>query len=205
MFKDKKKLIVFPIFLITIFSLTYGIFNIKNNKNQKIATNKKEEFREKKEKVGVDNSLNSIRIIYESVYSKPEGVNNTAVDEYIEKFSKDKEIIGDMTKDEVVAAFKKDDYSLKDIRKNEIIFSRTVDKYKYSPNKYVIGIKDGYVAIFKVNKEGNLTLESPKDITTINIKDLPEGDVVLLKKGDKIYEFDSKEEAIEGLEGIFRT
>ncbi|WP_142412945.1 hypothetical protein [Hathewaya massiliensis] len=205
MSKNKKLLILMPLFFMAMFLVTYGIVTIKNNKNQKVSTNKNEELREVKEKIGIDNSSNSIKIIYESVYSKPEGSNNIAVDEYIEKFSKDKEVIGDMTKEQVVAAFKKDDYSLKDIKKNQIIFSRSLDKYKYSPNKYVIGIKDGYVAIFKVNKDGNLAIESPQDITDINIKDLPEGDVELLNKGDKIYEFNSKEEAIEGLEGIFRT
>ncbi|MFX0547996.1 hypothetical protein ACOAKC_01550 [Hathewaya histolytica] len=202
---NKKKLLIFiPSFFIAIFLLTYGISTFEN-RNHKVSSNKQGEAKTE-EKINIDNSSNSIKIVYESVYLKPEGEQNkTTVDECIEKFNKDKKVISDMTKEQVLAVFKKHDYNLKDINKDQIVFSRSINKYKYQAGKYVIGIKDGSVAIFKVDKNGNMLLESPKDITTIKVEQLPEGDIELLQKGDKIYEFNTKEEAVEGVEAIFRT
>ncbi|CAM2781614.1 hypothetical protein HAHI6034_00695 [Hathewaya histolytica] len=202
---NKKKLLIFiPSFFIAIFLLTYGISTFEN-RNHKASSNKQGEAKTG-EKINIDNSSNSIKIVYESVYLKPEGEQNkTTVDECIEKFNKDKKVISDMTKEQVLAVFKKHDYNLKDIKKDQIVFSRSINKYKYQEGKYVIGIKDGSVAIFKVDKNGNMLLESPKDITTIKVEQLPEGDIELLQKGDKIYEFNTKEEAVEGVEAIFRT
>ncbi|AWZ49083.1 hypothetical protein C3495_09775 [Clostridiaceae bacterium 14S0207] len=202
---NKKKFLIFtPIFLVVIFSISYLITANKLN-NRSVSSNKINSV-EKDERVDLDQKAKSIKIIYESLYLKPhENSNRAIVDEYVEKFDKEKDIISKMSKDEILAAFKKGDYRLKDIERNKIVFSRKVNKYKYSPNKYVIGINSGYLAIFKSNSNGKLILESTKDITNIKIDTLTEGDIELLEMGDKIYEFNSKEDALEGLHGMFTT
>lgn len=86
-----------------------------------------------------------------------------------------------------------------------IMLSTKLTKYKYAPNKYVIGIEGKYVAILKSDEKGNVKLESEKDISNINIFMLPKEDIELLRSGDKIYQYDTREDAHEALIGIFKS
>lgn len=200
---NKKKIIILGTCLVAfVFIITYTCtVMILNNK----VISSKENIKNS-EKISLDNSSDSIKIVYESTYLGDEAKEQTPiVDEYVEKFSNEKNVIKEMTREQVAAAFKKDDYALKDIEKDKIVFARNVGKYKYNPNKYVIGIKDTFLAIYKTNDKGELTLESSKDITTIKISELTQGDIELLQIGDEIYEFDNKKDAQEALQGMFRS
>ena len=72
---------------------------------------------------------------------------------------------------------------------------------KYAPNKYVLGIKNGFIAIYKTDKAGNMFIENENtDITDIKTKRLKEEDIKLLTKGDKYFQCNTREEAQSRLE-----
>lgn len=89
------------------------------------------------------------------------------------------------------------------IKNGEILFSKSIFKYKYNPNKYVIGIHGDFLAVFKTDKKGDFVLESPKDISKVKLSKITKGDIELLKVGDKIYEYNTKDAAKEALIGMF--
>lgn len=200
---NKKKIIILGTCLVAfVFVITYTCTVLVLN--NKVASSK--ENINKSEKIKLDNNSESIKIVYESTYLGDEAREQTpVVDEYIEKFNNEKNLIKEMTKEQVADAFKKEDYALKDIEKDKIVFARNVGKYKYNPNKYVIGIKDTFLAIYKTDHKGQLLLESSKDVTNIKTSELTQGDIELLQIGDEMYEFDNKRDAQEALQGMFRS
>lgn len=85
-------------------------------------------------------------------------------------------------------------YTVEKISKAEVVLHKKVDSYK--PGKYVVGIKDDYLAIFKVDNEGKLIIEDEsKDITKIQTKKLKQGDIDLLVSGSKDFQFDTRDGA----------
>lgn len=82
---------------------------------------------------------------------------------------------------------------------SKVIFLKEIDKY--SPNKYVLGIKGDYLAIFKTNSNGDMYIENEeKDITDKKIDNLKEQDINLLTNGSKYFQCNTKEEALARLE-----
>lgn len=72
---------------------------------------------------------------------------------------------------------------------------------KYEPNKYVLGIKNGLIAIYKTDNQGNMFIENEKrDVTDIKTSKLKEEDIRLLTKGDKYFECNTRDEAESRLE-----
>ncbi|WP_315117592.1 hypothetical protein [uncultured Clostridium sp.] len=102
------------------------------------------------------------------------------------------------TKGELEEKFK-DEYKLTDIAENKIVMVKEVDKY--SPNKYVLGIKGDYLAIFRTDSNGEMYIENEeKDITDKKIDNLKEQDIVLLTKGSEYFQCNTREEALSRLE-----
>ena len=64
-------------------------------------------------------------------------------------------------------------------------------------NKYYIGEKDGYIAIFKTGEDGRAFIEKPEDVSTKKIEDLPEVDRNKIKNFEKKY--DTREECEENI------
>ena len=67
------------------------------------------------------------------------------------------------------------------------------------PNKYYIGEKDGFLAIYKTDKDGTLLIENSEDVYSDNKKvdNLREIDKNKIKNFE--FEYDSKEDAEESL------
>lgn len=85
-------------------------------------------------------------------------------------------------------------YTVDKITKTEVLLHKKVDSYK--PGKYVIGIKDDYLAVFKVNNEGKLIVENEsRDVTQIKANKLKQGDIDLLNNGSKDFQFDTRDGA----------
>ncbi len=102
-------------------------------------------------------------------------------------------------KSDVEEMYKNDGYEVQNINSLQVILMKKVDKY--APNKYVLGIKDGFIAIYKTDKDGNMTIENEKrDITDIKIEKLKQADIQLLTKGDKYFQCDTREDAEARLE-----
>lgn len=199
-FKKRKLYVLLGIMLcISIFSLTYYMSTAKikkvsddEGKLQVSNVNKKNNVNVQGEK---ENKLNDTgSIILKTKYTK-------SGDLLIDKTVKSKNIpdLKEKTKEELESKFKKDGYSMESFDSNKAILVKEVDKY--SPNKYVLGIKGDYLAIYKTDKFGDMYIEDEKtDITEKKISHLKEQDIHLLTKGDKYFQCETKEEALARLE-----
>jgi hypothetical protein len=103
------------------------------------------------------------------------------------------------TKDQVEKQSDANQFTLESFKSNQLIFVRVNDTY--APNKYVLGIKGDYIAIFKTDSEGNMYLENKTlDITTRKIDKLKPQDIKMLTNGDKYFECDTRDQAESLLE-----
>lgn len=93
----------------------------------------------------------------------------------------------------------KEEYKLTDFSSDKIIMVQEIDKY--SPNKYVLGIKGDYLAIYRTDSNGDMYIENEEtDITEKKIDHLKEQDIVALTKGSSYFQCNTKEEALALLE-----
>lgn len=117
----------------------------------------------------------------------------------ISEFKKDNSILTDINEQFIVNFFEANGYNLESLEDKKVVFVKDGTTNVLKPNKYYIGEKDGYFAIYKTDDKGNLSIENNDDIfknsRTISFlkgKDLDE------IKNFKYY-YDTKEEAIEKL------
>lgn len=90
-------------------------------------------------------------------------------------------------------------FTLESFKNSELIFVREYDRY--APNKYVLGIKGDYLAIYKTDSDGNMYLENETlDITKRKIDNLKPQDIKMLTNGDKYFECDTRDQAESILE-----
>ncbi|AGY75507.1 hypothetical protein [Clostridium autoethanogenum] len=103
------------------------------------------------------------------------------------------------SKNEVENIYKTAGYKVNKFGTKEVVLVKEVDKYE--PNKYVLGIKNGLIAIYKTDNQGNMFIENEKrDVTDIKTSKLKEEDIRLLTKGDKYFECNTRDEAESRLE-----
>lgn len=189
-FNNKNKFIAYVIAgIIIVFCGSFTAVTIKNkldtikeNENSKsivVNTNKD------------SNPLKNVQVILNITYLKSgETIPKTVVKG--EQFK-------NATVKDVISFYENDDYSLLSNENNKIVLIKKIDLY--SPNKYFLGIKDDKLAIFKTDDDGNPFIENEKtDITNIDIKNLSPGDIEIIKRGDKQFQFDTREGAASKLE-----
>lgn len=199
--KRKLYLLIGIMACISIFSLTYYMSTIKmkniSNDDGKLQVNSIDQNNnnnlnvhgEEEKKLNDDGS-----IVLKTKYTK-------SGDLLIDKAQKLKDIsdLKEKTKEEIGLKFNKDGYSIESFDSDKAVLIREIDKY--SPNKYVLGIKGEYLAIYKTDKFGNMFIENEKtDITNKKIEHLKEQDIQLLTNGDKYFQCNTKEEAMARLE-----
>ncbi|WML35769.1 hypothetical protein [Clostridium sp. OS1-26] len=197
---DKRKIrtLVLVVLTISIFTLSYYIC-INKLRNANIRNNKYEINAGKEGGVGslAANSngdgivSRNANLVFKTKYDK-------SGDVVIEK----EEPVGSLAgkkKSDIEAIYKDDGYEVQNINSLQVILMKKVDKY--APNKYVLGIKDGFIAIYKTDKDSNMTIENEKrDITDIKVDRLKQADIQLLTKGDKYFQCDTREDAEARLE-----
>lgn len=199
--KNKKRIYVVLVIMISaiIFSLSYYIAldkiksNNKDNSNDKIQVNNISDEMEKiavqgngDEKIYPDTS-----IVFQIRYKK-------SGDKLIEKVEKGKNI-SEKTRNTLEERYKKEDYKLEEASSTKIILVKEVDKY--SPNKYVLGIKGEYLAIYRTDSKGDMFIENEeRDITSKKIDILKEQDINLLTNGSRYFQCNTREEALSRLE-----
>jgi hypothetical protein len=94
------------------------------------------------------------------------------------------------------AALEEEGYFIESITSSELVLLKKVDSY--SPNKYILGVKEECLAIYKTDAIGNMYIEDEStDVTDIEVP--TKGDYDLLVKGSKQFQFNSKEEVEEKL------
>ena len=103
-----------------------------------------------------------------------------------------------LTINKLCSALKEIGYELEDAGESELTFKREASK-SVNPNKYYIGEKEGYLAIYKSDDNGNLFIEKDSDVYKDHkkVEMLPEDDKTKISNFD--LEYDTKEDAEEDL------
>ncbi|MGG7176464.1 hypothetical protein ACQPU1_02645 [Clostridium paraputrificum] len=106
---------------------------------------------------------------------------------------------GEVTEEVLSTALQKKGYELDGKGDKELSYTREVES-SVEPDKYYIKDYDGYLAIYKSDTNGNLTIENP--ITDVfkeskKFEDLPSTDRELINNLER--KFDNKEDAEDGI------
>ncbi|WP_027625908.1 hypothetical protein [Clostridium lundense] len=199
--KNKKRIYIVLVIMVCaiIFSLSYYIAidkiksNNKENRDDKIQVNN---VNDEMEKIAVQGNADEkiypeTSIVFQIRYKK-------SGDKITEKAEKGKNI-KEKTRNTLEERYKKEDYKLEEASSAKIVLVKEVDKY--SPNKYVLGIKGDYIAIFRTDSTGEMYIEDEaKDVTTKKIDNLKEQDINLLTNGNRYFQCNTREEALSRLE-----
>lgn len=199
---NKKVIIVFMLvgmFTVSIFTgiYIYRIFNQKESKFAKVNELYNNETFEK------NNNVYEINNKIVNANSKEEKITpNTklvlrkyyeecrhSINEYVEMPS---ELIN-MTKDELQEQYK--DWNINSFSEKEVILIKIVNDF--CNEHFILKELDGYIAIYKIDKNGKETL---KEKTTISTKYLTETDKEHLKNEVKIFGIENLNKYIEDFE-----
>ena len=115
------------------------------------------------------------------------------------EFKKENFISSDISQQFIVNFFEANGYNLEELHDEKVVFNKIGTTNVLQPNKYYIGEKDGYFAIYKTDSEGNLTIENEDDVyrNSRSINFLQGEDLQDIKNLKHCY--DRKDEAIEKL------
>ncbi|NMM61202.1 hypothetical protein HBE96_00495 [Clostridium sp. P21] len=196
--RKKIKTVLLVVSTIAIFSLSYYLCinklrstNVKENKYK--AENRSKDLGKA---VTVDSNVNTslssnAKVVFKKKYVKS--------GEIVTEKEENAGNLAGKKKKELDQVYKGQGYSVASIKPSEVVFMKEFDRY--APNKYVLGIKDKFIAIYKTDKEGNMFLEDEKrDITDVKIDKLKKADIDLLTKGDKYFQCNTREDAEARLE-----
>ena len=103
--------------------------------------------------------------------------------------------VRELNVEQVVELYKQKGYSVSSTDDYQMIFERAVRTLE--PNKYNIGDKDGYIAIYKSDVNGIPVIENEDDITQREVSLLMEIDQNMIRNYEMV--FDTKEECEEAL------
>jgi hypothetical protein len=186
MINKKKLFISMTIILALIFSLTYYLSDkYITNKN---AINNAIEASE----IDRSNELSDSKKIYLFVGEKKEKELTIA------ELKKELNIDGNLTQSELSKVLKDKGYAL-EIESDGLMTYKKNDSKSVKPNKYYIGEKDGFLAIFKTDKDGILLIENSQDVYSNSKKVESLGELDKNKIKNFEFEFDSKDDAEENL------
>ena len=117
----------------------------------------------------------------------------------ISEFKKENSISSEINQQFIVNFFEANGYNLEELQDERVVFSKDGTTNVLQPNKYYIGDKDGYFAIYQTDNEGNLTIENENDVyrNSRSIDFLQGEDLEDIKNLKHCY--DTKDEAIEKL------
>ncbi|GEP62467.1 hypothetical protein CBE01nite_02350 [Clostridium beijerinckii] len=182
---NKKKLFIgMTLALALIFSITYYFsekyISNKNAKNNPVSSSE------------INNKLNDNIRIY--LYAGEKKEKELTLSELKKELNIDK----NLTETELSKALKDKGYVLEVESNGEMTYKRDASK-AVKPNKYYIGEKDGFLAIYKTDDNGTLSIENSEDVYTNSKKvdKLSEIDKDKIKNFE--LEYNSKDDAEESL------
>lgn len=187
MINKRKLFAVITLSLAVIFTLTYFIAD-------RYMMNKKNSKKEIKT-VATQNIENNIEDDMKICLMSGDNTDDElSLKDLREKFNLDSAL----TINKLCSALKEKGYELEDADESELTFKREVSK-SVNPNKYYIGEKEGYLAIYKSDDNGNLIIENDTDVYKDNkkVEMLPEDDKIKISNFE--LEYDTKEDAEEDL------
>jgi len=186
MISKKKLFIGMTMMLVLIFFITYYL-------SDKYITNKNFKYNAvEASEINKNNKLSDNTKIYLFSGNKKEKELTIA------ELKKELNIDGNLTKGELSKALSDKGYVLELNPDGEMTYKKDISK-SVKPNKYYIGEKDGFLAIYKTDKDGILLIENNEDVYSNNKKvdNLREIDKNKIKNFE--FEYDSKEDAEENL------
>ncbi|SFD11698.1 hypothetical protein [Clostridium uliginosum] len=186
---NKKRRIVVSIILMLalIFSMTYYLVDRSINDRGLVQSSQG--------KVNTDVDANKLE---DSVKVSLFAGDKKETDLTISQIKKQLNINGDLTREELTQILKNSGYNLDVTSNGQIIFKRETSS-TLEANKYYIGDKDGYLAIYQTDNEGVASIKSTEDIFSDNkpIENLRDGDKNKIKNFELKY--NSKDEAEESI------
>ena len=185
--RKKKILISMTIALALIFSITYYLCDIYITNNT-IGNQANESTQVNSNKSELDDSIKV------SLFAGEKKENELTIADIKEELNIDYEL----TEIELAEALKDKGYALDVEANGELVFKRDPSKALES-NKYYIGEKDGFLAIYKTDDKGTPLIESDEDVFTENKMVDSLGKVERNKIKNFEFKYSSKEEAEENL------
>ncbi|NFF81634.1 hypothetical protein FC764_10375 [Clostridium botulinum] len=185
---NKKKLSIICILMLAIlFSLTYYLVDRSVNNKNLLQTSQ--------EKINTDIEVNKLE---DSVKVSLFAGDKKESDMTVAQIKQQLNIDGDLTKDELIKILKNSGYALDITSNNQIMFKKDSSS-NLEPNKYYIGEKDGYLAIYETDVNGNASVKNNEDIFLDNkpVQNLREVDKNKIKNFELKY--DTKDEAEESV------
>ena len=127
--------------------------------------------------------------------------NNIDKEQTIKEFKEENNIEVGVNQQFVIDFLEDSGYTLETIYNNKITFKKENKDNMFIANKYYLGEKDGYFAIYKTDDTGKLYIESESDVFT----DYKKVNTIPIAAEEEIKTFkhyyDTKEEALERLAG----
>ncbi|MBY7006532.1 hypothetical protein FDB15_02555 [Clostridium botulinum] len=185
---NKKKLSVICILMLAIiFSLTYYLVDKSVNNKNLLQTSQ--------EKVNTDVEINKLE---DSVKVALFAGGKKESDMTVAQIKQQLNIDGDLTKEELIKILKNSGYALDLTSNSQIMFKRDTSN-ALEPNKYYIGEKDGYLAIYQTDEKGNASIKNSEDVFLDNkpIENLRDVDKSKIKNFELKY--NTKDEAEESV------
>lgn len=190
----KKILLIFSTvgFAIIIFFISYNVtLRYYNENNNDIS-------REVEQSVNSSNA-NEVNENAQIILKTKTKDNKTLVEKSL-TFEDLKKIIGKdkIQREDIESYYSKLNYTIEFLNEKTIVLIRDITNITLNPNKYYLGEKEGFIALFKTDEKGNPKIEDDKnDISTKKVTDLSDIDKNKIIHFQK--EYNTKEEAEEDL------
>lgn len=197
----KKRNITIIVVSIAVLFVSFYYIRLAKIKGTKVDSNKRQvnSYEKQQDSLAVGGNKGAVlskgcKLIFKIKYTK----SNDELVQKEEQLKDESNLLG-KGKEDVENSYKKEGFNVEKFSSNEVILVKKEDKY--APNKYVVGIKDEKIAIYRTDKSGNMYIEDEhKDITDIKTNRLKEQDIEMLTKGDKYFQCNTREEAEARLE-----
>lgn len=118
-------------------------------------------------------------------------------EESIVEFKSNNGISTDISEQFIVNFYLTEGYEIIALNDNSIEFSKINETVTLEPNKYYIGEKDGYLAIYKTDQNGKAFIEDEQDIFSMPLKSIHPSVQEEIKGFKHVY--NTKEEARIGI------
>ena len=193
--KEKKKSIrnkvtLFIVLLIVCFFSTYFIVDrLTNSKYKDVSDNQS--------KTAVYNNTNLLSDDMKIIL-KVDGVVEKS--ETLKDFKLDNEI-DSVNEQFLVDYYASKGYSVESLSEKKVVLNKDEEEVTVEPNKYYLGEKDGYFAIYKSDENGKVFIEDESDVyrSSKMVNTIPKDDQEAIKSFK--FGYDTKDEAKEILSG----
>lgn len=119
----------------------------------------------------------------------------------LKEFKEENNIQSDINQQFLIDFLEDSGYKLQALESDKIVFRKENNNNTLVADKYYLGEKDGYFAIYKTDKDGRAFIESEKDV----FREYKKVNTIPVSAEEEIKSFkhyyDSKEEALERLSG----